>query len=181
MHQIKIVGISGSLRKNSSNTNILKSIAAFAPAEVSFHLFEGLEDLPHFNPEKEDGTPAVQAFRKLIQEANGIIICTPEYAFGVPGSLKNALDWLVSSNDINEKPVAAISASPTHMGGDKALASLLLTLSALGTNMNEKSALSIAAVSKKIGNDGKVNDEDAINQLKSILDNLLEQIDMGHL
>ena len=88
----------------------------------------------HFSPDLdgEDAPTPVVHLRTLLGGSDGVLICTPEYAFGMPGSLKNALDWTVSSGDLNEKPVAAISASPLHSGGDKAHASLLLTLTAWG-------------------------------------------------
>jgi NAD(P)H-dependent FMN reductase len=87
--------------------------------------------------------------------------------------LKNALDWLVSSGELNEKPVAAISASPLYSGGDKALASLLLTLSALGTNMNKDSFLSIGDISNKMNRAGDVIDKETLQALQLILYNLI--------
>src|SRR3954469_24384219 len=113
-NKLTIFAISGSLKSTSSNTTILRAISSFAENDVYFILFNGLEELPPFNPEKEEGTEAVKNFRKLLEEADGIIISTPEYAFGVPGVLKNALDWTVSSGELNEKPLIAISASPLY-------------------------------------------------------------------
>lgn len=133
---IDILGISGSLKSTSSNTNILRFISTIDPPHVSVKIFEGLDALPHFNPERTELIKTVENLRQQIKEADAVIFSTPEYAFGVPGILKNALDWLVSSGELNEKHVAAISASPLYSGGDKALASLLLTLTALGTNMD---------------------------------------------
>ncbi|MBK9248285.1 MAG: NAD(P)H-dependent oxidoreductase [Ignavibacteria bacterium] len=129
---IKILGISGSLRIGSTNAIILQTIAALAPQEVEFTIYQHLGDLPHFSPERDDEFVAehVLYLRKLLASSDGVVICTPEYAFGVPGVLKNSLDWMVSSAQYNEKPVAAISASPLPSGGDKAMASLLLTLQA---------------------------------------------------
>src|SRR4051812_37876556 len=97
MSKLKILAISGSLKSTSSNSNILKALSLYRKEEIEFILFENLGELPHFNPEKEEGTLAVAGFRKLLKEADGVVISTPEYAFGVPGVLKNALDWTVSS------------------------------------------------------------------------------------
>jgi chromate reductase len=173
MTKLTVLGISGSLKSTSSNTNILRAISQFRPEEVNFILFDGLNDLPHFNPEKEEGTVAVTNFRRLLKEVDGVVISTPEYAFGVPGVLKNALDWTVSSGELNNKPVIAISASPLYEGGSKALASLLLTLGALGTKMSKSSHLSIANVSKKISQKGELTDEQTIKSLQDLFDNLL--------
>lgn len=173
--RIKILGISGSLRSNSSNTNILKSIAGFNPDEVEFVIFEGLDQLPHFNPGQEENK-AVRNFKTAISNAAAVIFCTPEYAFGVPGVLKNALDWTVSTGELNDKPVSVISASPLNSGGDKALASLLLTLTALGTKRNDASALSIPNIKIKSSADGTLTDENTLDQLRNQLDNLLKLI-----
>lgn len=90
--------------------------------------------------------------------------------------LKNALDCIVSSGELNEKPVAAISASPLYSGGDKAPGSLLLTLTALGTNMGAGSSLSIANVKSKITDAGEISDDETTTELKLLLDDLLSRI-----
>ena len=140
-------------------------------------IFEGLAKLPHFDPDNTEGSSGVAYFRKCVAESDGIIICTPEYAFGVPGVLKNALDWSVSSGEFNEKPVAAISASPLPSGGDKALASLLLTLTALGTMTDHNMTLSIGAGKKKINEHGEVVDLQTKSELKDLLKNLIAAIE----
>src|SRR5665647_1477007 len=126
-HKIKIVAISGSTRKASSNLNLIKAIARLTSDAFTINIFEGISDLPHFNPDldNENVPPQVSGFRRLLREADGILICTPEYAIGVPGTLKNAIDWTVSSMDFSKKPVALITAS---LSGEKAHKSLLGTL-----------------------------------------------------
>ncbi|WP_369410652.1 NADPH-dependent FMN reductase [Flavobacterium taihuense] len=86
--------ISGSTRSNSSNLKILKQIAELSKDLFEVNIFEGLAEIPHFNPDLNNENPPQQVtnFRNKIQEANGIIICTPEYVFSLPGSLKNALE-----------------------------------------------------------------------------------------
>ncbi len=174
-----ILAISGSLRANSTNTTLVRAIAAMAPAGMEVMLYDGLGDLPHFTPDLDDeNSPApVIRLRELLQAADGVLVCTPEYAFGVPGSLKNALDWTVSSGDLNEKPVAAISASPLYGGGDKAHASLMLTLGALGAYIPEGATLSIPAIKSKIDAAGAVSDPATIHALKMILAALAQAID----
>ncbi|PBQ34135.1 flavoprotein [Sphingobacteriaceae bacterium] len=175
--KLKILAISGSLKSTSSNTTLLKALSRYKTETVAFTIFKGLDELPHFNPEKEEGTDAVKHFKELVKKADGVIISTPEYAFGVPGSLKNALDWTVSSGEFNEKPVIAISASPMYEGGLKAMTSLLLTLSALGTKMDEKSHLSIPNILKKINQDAIFLEDETRQNLLTLYDHLLSVID----
>ena len=173
---IVIAAISGSLKSYSSNTNILRVIAGIAPGQVVVRIVEDLDKLPHFNPDYDDQITSVIYFRQQLKEADGVIFSTPEYAYGVPGVLKNALDWLVSSGELYEKPVAAISASPIFSGGDKALASLMLTLTALGSHVNANCSLSIGNIKNKISESGEINDVETIPALNSVLNCLINQI-----
>lgn len=173
---IIIAAISGSLKSSSSNTNILRTITKLAPDNVEVRIVEGLDKLPHFNPENEERIISVIHFRKQLKEAEGIIFSTPEYAYGVPGVLKNGLDWLVSSGELYKKPVAAISGSTIFSGGDKALASLVLTLNALGANLNADSTLSIANIKNKMNESGELTDAETILALGIVLNGLINQI-----
>jgi chromate reductase, NAD(P)H dehydrogenase (quinone) len=173
---INIVAISGSLKLTSSNTNILKRLAEIAPQNVEIKILKGIDELPHFNPEIPDEIPSVINFRQQLMKADGVIISTPEYAFGVPGVLKNALDWVVSSSELYRKPLIAISASPGNSGGDKALASLKLTLTALGSDIDNDSTLSIAGIYDKISSIGEIVDNDTNQSLELILDGLIKKI-----
>ncbi|MBV9386587.1 MAG: NAD(P)H-dependent oxidoreductase [Chroococcidiopsidaceae cyanobacterium CP_BM_ER_R8_30] len=179
---MQILAISGSLRAGSTNSHLLRAAACLAPENMNFTFYDGLADLPHFSPELDGDNPpaSVIHLRELLQAADGILICTPEYAFGVPGSLKNALDWTVSTCTFSNKPVAAISASSTYMGGDKAHASLLLTLTALGANILESGKLMIAAIRTKMNSDGEVTDSATVQSLKSVVDALAQAIAAPH-
>jgi chromate reductase len=174
-----ILAISGSLRASSTNTTLVRAIMRLAPENMEIALYEGLADLPHFSPDLDSDEPpvAVLTLRKSLQEADGVLICTPEYAFGVPGVLKNALDWTVSSGDFWGKPVVAISASPSWGGGDKAHASLLLTLTALGANVPETGKLTIPTVNKKLNANGDIVDSETTQALKIVLDALVQAIE----
>ena len=110
---MKIIGISGSLRKASVSTALLRTAATLTPYQVKLMVYDGLGNLPHFNPEldKESLPIGVTDFRSQLNSSSGVIISTPEYAHGVPGVLKNALDWLVASGELYEKPVALFSVS----------------------------------------------------------------------
>lgn len=109
---------------------MLQAIGALAPAKVQVVLYSGLSELPHFNPDLDTETPppAVGDLRSRLLASDGVLISSPEYAHGVPGTLKNALDWLVRSGELYEKPVALVNTSPrsTH-----AHASLLETLNTM--------------------------------------------------
>lgn len=109
-HKINILAISGSTRKNSSNGNLIKAIAALTTDIFTIEIFEGINMLPHFNPDLDYGKVEedlqVANFRRKVSAADAILICTPEYAVGVPGSLKNAIDWTVSTMNFSKKPVA---------------------------------------------------------------------------
>ena len=130
----KIVAISGSLRTGSSNTAALRAAARLVPEDVEIVPFDGLAALPFFNPDLDgDVVPApVGAMRALIGSVDGILISSPEYARGVAGVLKNALDWLVGSHEFPDKPIALINTSPraTH-----ALAALTLTLETMSARI----------------------------------------------
>jgi len=128
----RILAISGSLRSASSNTAVLQAIAALAPTEVQVVLYSGLSELPSFNPDLDTATPppAVSEFREQLLASDGVLISSPEYAHGVPGTLKNALDWLVRSGELYEKPVALINASPRSTHAQASLAETLTTMTA---------------------------------------------------
>lgn len=129
----RLVAISGSLRAGSSNTALLQAAAAVTPAGATLHLSPWIGELPLFNPDLDlEGAaapPAVQSFRAELAAAEGLVISTPEYAHGLPGALKNALDWVVSSGELGGKPVLLINASPGR--GQWAQASLTETLSVM--------------------------------------------------
>ncbi|BAU28539.1 NAD(P)H-dependent FMN reductase [Aneurinibacillus soli] len=171
-NKIKILAISGSLRSNSSNTALVRAIANLSPKNIDFTIYNGLGDLPHFNPDidiDDHEPPAVKDLRTQLKEADGVLICTPEYGNGVPGVLKNALDWIVSSGEFMNKPTAVISASPSPMGGDKAHASLLLTLKMIDATIVEGGTMMIPHIGLKLNKEGIITDLDTKQKLLSVL------------
>jgi NAD(P)H-dependent FMN reductase len=175
MQKITLLAVSGSLKSTSSNSAILEALRGLSPAGVQIGITDLHGRLPLFNPDQEEGDEMVKEFRKQVAACDGVVICTPEYAFGLPGGLKNALDWLVSSGELNDKPVAAISASPLNTGGEHALNALTLTLKALGTKTHSKMTLKIPNVYKKMSG-GKITDEATEEQLRFLLRELTDLI-----
>ena len=129
---VRILAVSGSLRTRSSNTILLRAAAVLAPVGAHVELFEGLDALPHFNPDLDgpDALPAVRTLREAVARADAVLISSPEYAHGVPGVLKNALDWLVSGVEIVQKPIALLNAARRATHAQASLAETLRTMSA---------------------------------------------------
>ena len=130
---MNILAICGSLRRESTNTNALKALAAINPG---IEIYDGLGDLPHFNPDLdvEGAIPpaAVEELRMKMRAADVVVISTPEYAHGLPGALKNMLDWLVSDGLLVGKRVVIINATPP---GEFAQASLVEVLKTMNWNV----------------------------------------------
>ena len=127
-----ILAVSGSLRANSSNTAVLQAAVSLAPPGVEIILYDGVSRLPHFSPDldSEDSLAPVADWRAQLKASDGVLISSPEYAHGVPGSLKNALDWVVGSGEFAEKPVALINTSPRAFHAQASLTETLATMSA---------------------------------------------------
>src|SRR5215467_16293851 len=129
---MRILAISGSLRADSSNKSALQAAAWLAPPGVEIILYDGLSRLPHFNPDldSEDPLAPVADWRAQLRASDGVLISCPEYAHGVPGSLKNALDWVVGTGEFVSKPVALINTSPRAFHAQASLRETLTTMSA---------------------------------------------------
>ncbi|MCU1282509.1 MAG: NADPH-dependent reductase [bacterium] len=170
---MRIVAISGSLRAQSSNGALLRAAASVAPAGVEVELYEELGTLPHFNPDlDEEGMtppPAVASLRARLGAADAVILCSPEYAHGMPGALKNALDWLVSVGALVGKPTAVINASPTS--GEHAQAQLVEVLTTMSWRVVAEACLRIQFSRSRVQN-GRV-DEDTVTLLRRSLDALV--------
>lgn len=172
---INILAISGSLRPDSSNTHILELLGTWMPATINYRIYQGMGQLPHFSPSAADAPSPlpVQDLYAQLNQADAVIICTPEYAFGVPGSLKNLLDWTVGTGNLVDKPVAIITASSV---GEHAHASLLTTIGVLSAKVVEGGTLLIPFIRAKMNSSGQVTDKTTIQQLRTVLDSLLKAI-----
>ena len=172
--KIKILGISGSLRSNSSASAILNVVAGLVPEQVEFTIYTGLAEIPAFD-DSNDIPETVSAFIKLVSGADGVFFFIPEYAFGVPGALKNALDWTVSSSTaFPGKPVALITAAT---GGDKAHAAFLLTLKAISSYIPDGATLLLPFIRSKLNDKNEVKDITTLDSLSNVMETLLNAID----
>jgi len=129
---MRLLALSGSLRAASTNTAALEALSRLAPASVEVTIYRDMPALPYFNADDDaETTPQpVAALRGLVGSSDGLFIAAPEYAHGVPGALKNALDWLVASHEFPAKPVALINTAPRARHAQSALREILATMSA---------------------------------------------------
>jgi chromate reductase, NAD(P)H dehydrogenase (quinone) len=129
---MKILALSGSLRAASINSMLLRAIARLAPADIQVAVFDGLGALPLFNPDLEANCPAtVVTLHQAVAAADALLFASPEYAHGVTGTLKNALDWLVGFEPFAAKIVAVLNTSPRAHHADDALRETLRTMAAV--------------------------------------------------
>ncbi|MDB5241821.1 MAG: NADPH-dependent reductase [Spirosoma sp.] len=147
-----VLAISGSTRKKSTNTYVIEWIKQLAHDQFEIEFFSQLDSLPHFNPDLDDENvpDLVAELRSKIDQADGVIICTPEYVFSLPGALKNALEWTVSTTVFSDKPVALITASGL---GEKASEQLSLIMSTLGAHFDQQTQLLIQSARSKVDAD----------------------------
>jgi chromate reductase len=171
---IRILGISGSLRARSSNTELLRATSLLAPSDVQVTLFSRLDTLPYFNPDLDgEGIlppPHIRDFRQRVRRADALLLCSPEYAHGVPGALKNALDWLVSTPDAVYKPVGLLNASPrsTH-----AQASLAETLRTMAMAVIPGASIAVPVSGRALSATAMAEDPELATALRGVLDALL--------
>src|SRR5215831_1304125 len=165
----KILAICGSTRTKSSNRELINVIIELYHAKARIQILEDLDKIPHFNPDLDNDHPPQQVsyFRKQLKEADGILICTPEYAMGVPGTLKNALDWTVSSCEFSHKPVALITASSQ---GKKGHAALLETLKVIEAEIPDETQLLISFAKTKINSSAEITDEETLIAVKTLIE-----------
>ena len=164
---MKILVLSGSTRKKSVNTDLLKILQSKGKGRADLHIYSQLDQLPHFNQDLDgDDVPAiVQDFRKQIEEADGLIISTPEYVFSLPAIVKNAIEWLVATTVLSDKPTAAITASTV---GKKGHESLVLILNTLYCKISEETCLLISEAKSKINAEGIITDTNTAEQLNQL-------------
>lgn len=173
-----VLAISGSLRGRSSNTSILEASRLLAPHGMRVSIYSGVGALPHFNPDldTEDGSALpvdVAAFRDLVGAADALLISTPEYAHGLPGSFKNALDWLVGSTTFPGKPVAVLNVSPRSTYAQTQLREILTTMSA---RLLDVASRVIALPRRDMDDESIARDPELSRQLRSVMEEIGEAV-----
>jgi chromate reductase len=179
---MKALAICGSLRAASINAALLRAAARLAPPDMQIRLLSGIGELPFFSPDLEHDLPArVAIYRAEIASADVLLIASPEYAHGVTGTMKNALDWLVSFELFVHKPVAVLNASARAHHADAALRETLTTMSAV---IVEEASITIPLLGAHLTEDGMVQNpaishaiRDALNALYSFV--VLRKRDQG--
>lgn len=172
---MQILAISGSLRAVSSNTAVLYAAAILAPTGVTITIYSGLADLPHFNPDIDvyPAPDSVASFREQLKKSDGVLISSPEYAHGVPGSMKNALDWLVGSGELVGKPVALINTSPR---ATIALASLTEILTVMSARIIEKANITLPIAGSRLDEVGITAHPEISHSLKLAIEEFARDI-----
>ena len=173
---MRILGISGSLRRGSHNRRLLRAAAAALPPGVDLVEWDGLADLPAFDEDREK-TPAepVRAFLEEIASADALLIATPEYNASLPGALKNALDWAsrpVATNVLRNKPVAVVGASAGAFGAVWAQAELRKVLTASGAHVVD-GELPVGTAADAFAADGAPDDPTLGDRLRRLLGDLI--------
>lgn len=145
---MKFLAVSGSLRLSSSNTTLLRALPLVAE-EIEFDFASPLDRLPFFNPDVEEIAlpPAAGLWREEVRDHHALVICSPEYAHGVPGMLKNALDWLVGGVEIHGKPIAVIN---TSLPATFAHASLVETLTVIGGRVIPEASVAVPLRGRRV-------------------------------
>jgi NAD(P)H-dependent FMN reductase len=169
---IRVLAISGSLRRRSANTALVGAVARLAPEPVEVSIYRELAELPPFNPDLDGdrASAAVTRFRAQLQACDAVLISSPEYAHGVPGVLKNALDWVVGSGELVDKPIAVINASgrATH-----AWTSLRDTLTVMSARVIVAASIAVPLDGTALDADGIVRDAELSAVLRSSLEALV--------
>jgi chromate reductase len=177
---VRILGISGSLRRDSYNTRLLAAAADVLPDDAELTVWTGLRDVPPFDEDEEAraAPAAVAELRELLRAADAVLISTPEYNGSVPGQLKNALDWVSrphTTNPLRNLPVAAVGASTGGFGAIWAQADLRRILARIGARVVDVE-LAVGHAHTRCDETGRLIDEDVREQLADVLKELASHV-----
>ena len=177
---MKVLGISGSLRRDSHNTALLRAAAALLPPEVELELWEGLKEVPPYDADDdrwdEPRTGALRSLAEAIEGSDVVVFSTPEYNHSIPGQLKNALDWLsrpLATSPLRNKPVAVVGASTGLFGAVWAQAELRKVLAAIGARVLD-CEVACRHADARFDENGRLVDEEARMQLEEAVERLVE-------
>jgi chromate reductase, NAD(P)H dehydrogenase (quinone) len=176
---MKVLAVSGSLRRGSYNTQLLRAAEELFPPGVDFALYEGLKGVPPYDEEDDvqPAPPAVAALRLAIADADAVIFATPEYNSSVPGFLKNALDWVsrpLATNPLRNKPVAVIGASTGAFGAVWAQAELRKVLAAIGARVVD-GEVAVGHAPTRFDERGRLEDDSLQEQLEETVEALMAE------
>jgi chromate reductase, NAD(P)H dehydrogenase (quinone) len=175
---IHLLGLSGSIRRDSYCTAILRTLAGMLPEGVALTIF-GLEHIPPYNEDEEETPPGVvAALRKAVTQADGLVVISPEYNHGMSGVLKNAIDWVSRpgySSILKDKPVSVMTAAPSMLGGARAQMQLRETFASTVSRVMAHRQVCIGNVAKKV-TDGVLTDQPTIDFALGAIDILLNEV-----
>ena len=162
-----LLALCGSLRRASLNAMLLRAVRRIAPDDIKIEIYPSLGELPLFNPDLESSDPpAVAHLRQHIIHADGLVIASPEYAHGISGVMKNALDWMVGDESFVNKPVMLLNVSPRATLAQQALRETLMTMSA---NVIDGAYVTVQILGAGLDEDGIVNDVKIVTSLRKTL------------
>jgi chromate reductase len=176
---MKVLGISGSLRRDSYNTKLLRAAEELLPAVAEFELWDGLKAVPPYDEEDDvrPGPAPVEELRRVVAEADVIIFATPEYNSSIPGQLKNAVDWLsrpLAANPLRNKPVLVVGASTGAFGAVWSQAELRKVLGATGARVVD-AEVAVGHAPARFDEEGALADDEIRAQLAESLETLLAE------
>ena len=176
---MRVLGVSGSLRRASHNRTLLRAAAAQLPPEADFVEYEGLKEIPPFDEDDEPAPgPAVAEWREAIERADAVLFATPEYNSSIPGQLKNAVDWAsrpFAATVLRNKPVAVIGASTGMFGAVWSQAELRKALAAAGARVVDRE-LPVGVADEAFDAEGRLEDGDLALELEGVVAELLDAV-----
>lgn len=176
---MRILAISGSLRRDSHNSALLRAAADLLPPGLELAIHDGLKEIPNYDADEPERPTPVQRLWEEVEKADGVLIATPEYNHSIPGHLKNALDWLsrpLAESPLRNKPAAVVGASTGMFGAVWAQAEARKVLSAIGARVVD-TELPVPTADEQFGEDGSLTDLEIEKALVSIIEELAEAID----
>jgi chromate reductase len=178
---MRVLGISGSLRRDSHNSKLLRVAGELLEAEgAEFAVYDGLKDVPPYDEDDDvaEGPAAVARMRDAIAGADAVFFTTPEYNSSIPGQLKNAIDWMsrpIATNVLRNKPVAVIGASTGMFGAVWAQADLRKVLGAAGARVAE-GEVAVGHAHTRFDDDGNLNDPNLVEEIRAVATALLAEV-----
>ncbi|MGN6193624.1 MAG: NADPH-dependent FMN reductase [Ginsengibacter sp.] len=175
MNKKNIFIIIGSAGKNSANEKLVNYFSESTKDDFNVTIFNDLKTLPHFDPQLSIDNPPMEIidFRKAIENADGILICTPEYIFSIPSGLKNALEWCVATTVFSDKPAGLITASANGQKGHDELQLIMKTVMA---KFNDATTLLIPGIKGKISDNGEIKDNHTKEDLQKFINAFKELV-----